>query len=315
MLNEIVEIVHTQIALSTSDKYRVPPLVLMRFARGGKTFTISKTFDKLKEQGRVSPILISFNGSGEQAFRRREGETQSEAILRLIAAQLSDYSVVDARQLVADRAVLDVCLGDNVVLLIDELNNLGTALDAEAAELLRTMFLDRPGRFLAFTSHIPVSIEPDLQLAKASSFIRSSSVIPVSLRGVSIVNMSSANSLIDLRSMPRACEELIEEQAAWLGYIPSIIYCTMNDEGRLGAFSPKQRFQQMHIAIEPGEEANILKRFVRELLSGERDSVVSGYFGAFVNVGADSSISYPLCYVKEIFKKLKLNAAIEDSKL
>ena len=245
VLNDIVEIVHTQIALSTSDKYRVPPLVLMRFARGGKTFTISKTFDKLKEQGRVSPILISFNGSGEQAFRRREGETQSEAILRLIAAQLSDYSVVDARQLVADRAVLDVCLGDNVVLLIDELNNLGTALDAEAAELLRTMFLDRPGRFLAFTSHVPVSIEPDLQLAKASSFIGSSSVIPVSLRGVSIVNMSSANSLNDLRSMSRACEELTEEQAAWLGYIPSLIYCTMNDKGRLGAVSPKQRFQQM----------------------------------------------------------------------
>ena len=42
VLNEIVEIVYTQIALSTSDEYRVPPLVLMRFARGGKTFTILK---------------------------------------------------------------------------------------------------------------------------------------------------------------------------------------------------------------------------------------------------------------------------------
>jgi hypothetical protein len=42
-VNEIVEIVYTQeIALSTSDEYRVQPLVLMRFARGGKTFTILK---------------------------------------------------------------------------------------------------------------------------------------------------------------------------------------------------------------------------------------------------------------------------------
>ena len=64
VLNDIIEIVNTQIALSSSDQYQVPPLTLMRFARGGKTFTISKAFDRLKEEGRVFPILISFNGSG-----------------------------------------------------------------------------------------------------------------------------------------------------------------------------------------------------------------------------------------------------------
>jgi hypothetical protein len=86
----------------------------------------------------------------------------------------------------------------------------------------------------------------------------------------------------------------------------------MNDEGRAGAVTPKQRFQLMQIAIELGEEKNILMRFVREMLSGERDPVVSGYFGAFVSLGADASISYPLCYVKEIFKKLKMHAAINE---
>ena len=60
-----------------------------------------------------------------------------------------------------DREALDIHLGNNVVLLIDELNSLGVPLDSGAAELLSEMFLDRAGRFLVFTSHFPVPIEAD----------------------------------------------------------------------------------------------------------------------------------------------------------
>jgi len=75
--------------------------------------------------------------------------------------------------------------------------------------------------------------------------------------------------------MSRGCEGSTEEKAAWCGYIPSLIYCAMNDEGRAGAVTPKQRFQLMQIAIELGEEKNILMRFVRKMLSGERDPIIS----------------------------------------
>jgi hypothetical protein len=56
-----------------------------------------------------------------------------------------------------DHKALDEHLGDNVVLLIDELNAIGTP-DSYLAELLRTMFLDKAGSYLVFTSHYPVSI-------------------------------------------------------------------------------------------------------------------------------------------------------------
>ncbi len=121
VVSDCRSIVLYQLPLETSrSKYRVPPLVLMRFARGGKTVSLSKIFDKLKEVPNVHPILISFNGSGPIPFKRRNGETQAQAILRLIAMELGEYTPEQSRNLVVDRKALDQHLGENVVLLIDE---------------------------------------------------------------------------------------------------------------------------------------------------------------------------------------------------
>mmetsp|Transcript_11190 Transcript_11190/g.15423 ORF Transcript_11190/g.15423 Transcript_11190/m.15423 type:complete len:127 (+) Transcript_11190:432-812(+) len=114
----------------------------------------------------------------------------------MIAVQLGNYTPVQALNLVVDRDALDRHLGDGVVLLIDELNNLGVPLDTDARQLLREMFLDKAGRYLAFTSHFPVSVD-------------------------------AASSLSELRGMSVACEALTEDSAAWLGYIPSLVFCTM----------------------------------------------------------------------------------------
>jgi hypothetical protein len=118
VVEDIVAVVYDQHTRMTSHDYRVPPLALMRFARGGKTETISRAFDRLKKDGRVHPILISFNGSGIQAIRRREGETQSEAILRLIAIQLGFSTTRTDCCFVVDRMALDRHIGENAVLLI-----------------------------------------------------------------------------------------------------------------------------------------------------------------------------------------------------
>ena len=270
----------------------------MRFARGGKTVSLSKIFDKLKEVPDVHPILISFNGNGPNSFKRRKGETQAQAILRLIAMQLGDYTPGQRRNLVVDRKALDQHLGENVVLLIDELNSLGAPLDGDAAEILREMFLDRSGRFLVFSSHFPVSIETDTVQA---SVIASA---PASLRGVLNVNMSLASTLAELRGMSVDCEALTEENAAWHGYVPSLIYLTMTIGMHDGVVTHSMRFAQMNISVEPDKCLDVLKRFVGELLSGQRDPVVTRYFGAFANVDANSRVSYPLCYVKEILQVL-----------
>ena len=306
---EMLEIIYGQINKFTSDAYRVPPLVLMRFARGGKTSSLSKAFDKIKAEGRVNPILISFNGHGKSAFQHRTGETQSQAILRLIAAQLGDYTPEQTRQLIVDRDALDAHLGDNFVLLIDELNML-TPIESDAARLLREMFLDKKGRFLVFTSHYPYSIEPSYM---ASDVLGQAREI-ASNRGISTVDMSLASStsaLQDLRAMSKACEALTEERAAWLGYIPSLIYTTMNDKGISGVMTPRDRFVwSSATTVEPLKKLDVLQRFVFQLLTGEQDAVVAQHFKSFASIGENKLISYPLCYVKEIFAKLNVNVAV-----
>jgi hypothetical protein len=297
-----VKTIYDQLPKATTSVDRVPPLALVRLARGGKTITLASVFDELKTNTSVNPILISFNGQGTNPFELRAGESQSQAILRLIAVQLDDYTPEQTLNLVVDREALDLHLGDNVVLLIDELNNLGMPLDSDAAKLLRQMFLDRARRHLVFTSHFPVSIES--KKIGASEFLGNATV-PPSSRLVITVDMPLAGTLSELRGMSVECEALTEERAAWLAYIPSLTYCTMKD-----AKAPSVRFSQMDITVETSEQQDLLKRFVSELLSGRRDPVVARYYGAFASVDAKFQVSYPLCYVKEILKQLEVIPAV-----
>ena len=55
---ECVSIIYNQCPRKTSySEYQVLPLLLTRFARGGKTNTLAGVFDKLKSDGRVKPFL------------------------------------------------------------------------------------------------------------------------------------------------------------------------------------------------------------------------------------------------------------------
>jgi hypothetical protein len=307
VVNECEFIVHQELPMKTTSMQRVPPLVLMRFARGGKTITLSKLFDKLKEVRLdgviVNPILITLNENGPRAFERRVDETQAQTILRLIAAQLGEYTPEQTLNLVVDRKALDIHLGNNVVLLIDELNNLSDKmpLDPEAGKLLREMFLDKAGRYLVFSSHFPISIEGNKVVS--SDFL--GIVNSTSARGIVTVNMSLASTLKELRDMSHVFEALTEEAAAWYGYIPSLIYSTM----KYGALTPKMRFQETRILINPSDN-DVFQRFVMELISGERDLTVAKYYGEFASVGVNLQVAYPLCYVKEIFKHLSIQNSV-----
>jgi hypothetical protein len=314
VVDESVSVIYSQLAVdNTNSLSRVPSLVLMRLARGGKTMTLAAIFDKLKKDGRVHPILVSFCGDGPGSFQRRKGETHRESILRLIATQLTDCVVGQSLNMVVDSKALDEHLGSNVVLLIDELNSLGARLNGDAAELLCEMFLDRARRFLVFTCRFPASVESD-GTVRACGSVGKQSRLPVSFPGISCVDMSLARTVADCRDLRRmsvACAALTEECAAWLGNIPALIYCTVNDMGMVGCITPCDRFRQMGIIIELGMGYDVLlKRFVRELLSSRRDPLVSKYFGPLAVVDAKSLISYPLCYVKEIFMLLRVNQSV-----
>ena len=118
---------------------------------------MKQVFIALKESALYASILISFNGN----FALQKGESQLQALLRLIAMQLVDASQIDPfsiRDIVCDPVALlnhiaQSCEGKQVVLLIDELNMLAVhgrtvELDKDVRRFLKMHFLDPAGRYL-----------------------------------------------------------------------------------------------------------------------------------------------------------------------
>jgi hypothetical protein len=84
----------------------------------------------------------------------------------------------------------------------------------------------------------------------------------------------------------------------------------MIDTGKNGGVTPSMRSNQINITIDEDDKLMVLKGFVKELWTGKHHAVVTRYFGAFVNVDANSLVSYPLCFVKEILTILCINEAV-----
>ena len=189
--------------------------------------TLVKLFEAFKLGGFYKPIFISFS-SNFSDYARQPWETQSEAIMRLIAVQLGEYTADEALNIEVSEVDLDRNLGDNVVLLVDELNRLAPTLDLEATLLLRRLFLDKRHRYLVFSSHYPFELD---QVQLDNDVVSSSTVeyLP-SCKGIYTFNMSQATSstaLVELQSISEYCGGLTESQAAWFGYIPSIVITSM----------------------------------------------------------------------------------------
>jgi hypothetical protein len=104
--------------------------------------------------------------------------------------------------------------------------------------------------------------------------------------------------------MSTECEGLTEERAAWPGYISSLVYSLKGFVGQIDFVTPAKPFQNMEIPVpaEPSKKVEILQDFVLELLTGTRSAVVSRYYSAFASVDNKLMVSYPLCYMKEIFQ-------------
>ena len=136
--------------------YRKSPLGISRLGRGGKSTVLRKLFNALKKSDmKVNPVYISFNGN----FKFQDGESQAQAILRMIASQLINTTSVD---LVCDEEYLEKYIRESerpLILLIDELNCLGNPLQTNAAILLRKMFLDPADRYLVFSTHVYLTID------------------------------------------------------------------------------------------------------------------------------------------------------------
>ena len=155
---ECLKDIQTNAPKSDSLVDRVPPLMLSRCMRGGKTTFLVYLFELVKAEPGYLPIFISFNGFF--GIQRKRGESRLQTILRAIAVTLLPATPTDTQSVSCDEDTLcDHLERQNgiIVLMIDELNLLvpkGTT-DNEVASFLRRVFLSPENRYLVFTTHEP----------------------------------------------------------------------------------------------------------------------------------------------------------------
>ena len=146
-------------------------------------------FNKCKDKdNKFNAIFLNGNGP----FKRGCEESHLNSIVRLIANQLiSENSILEVEDektnlltsyLKCDEDVLTNYIDQNcvkvidgntqstdvipTVLFIDELNSISDSrpLDVAAANYLKREWLDKEGRFLVFSTHIPYGISKDNEL-------------------------------------------------------------------------------------------------------------------------------------------------------
>jgi hypothetical protein len=196
--------------------------------------------------------------------------------------------------------------GSKVVLLIDELNMLsGGPLDADVANFLKQEFLDKAGRYLVFTSHIPLNTD-DISKNKLAPY---SPTFTPSPRGVVTVHQPLSIELNKLRAMP-GCESLTVSEVTIYGGIPSLIYSAKGHD----LLTPRERFLNQRIKIMGDEQTHVLGWFIRQVL-GDFDiansvgSTRSAQFYSFASMPTANEAWWPLCYIScilDLFPALRL---------
>jgi hypothetical protein len=286
-----MDIIKTELPLGTGRDaaYRVPPLMFSRLSRGGKSTVLNAIFHKLQSEG-INCIIITFSGN----FRFRSGETQKNAILRLIASQLvSSLSKNPDQDIECDEAALDERIGnESFVLLIDELNTLSNnePVDAEAGLMLRNMFLDKCNRYLVFTTHIPL----DLDLF--SGHVKSTLNAP---RGVMVVPMPVETNLDELRKMFDDTHSVTPAEVSLYGGIPSLIFSVK----ALHEMHPSVRFR-MIVLPDNFNRQSLLHELIDELVSGCRNLSNKNLrvFDRCSSSPEQGKVQWPLCYIKCILE-------------
>lgn len=288
VIDKALKIIMDELPNVTDSGVRVPPLVISRLARGGKTTALALLFDAIKDaqlnEGKVNVMIISFNGYGN-ALEPVDGETQCNAIIRNIVRQLIDPSV-DQTKIRCTAEALDEHIGDKpFVLLIDELNALANPVDEGATRFLNNFFLNKKNRYLVFTTHVPMDLDP-----KSFHFTSSASG-----RGVKSISLPVSTDLETLRKMPR-CGSINAATVALYGGIPSLIYSVF----ALNDLNPDDRFAkaglEAYLINDGADMMLLLRQFVKEVVKGTRNTNLKMFEQFAITWG--ERIQWPICYIK-----------------
>ena len=293
--------------------YRKKPIVLSGLSRGGKTTGLQKLFDRLHGaqlgEDRIRAMIVSFNPSSY--FLRRDGETQKQAIQRVIAQQLVEGTDSELDRLDVDEDELDRYIGKKpFLLLIDEINALSASqpLDPYTSRFLRKLFL-RENRHLVMTTHVPL----DLDL-----------VNQMSMRGHYSVPLPTSTDVDELRAMSDECSALTPLEVARYGGMPSLIYVVKAHSMNLRDLYDKARIGGSIEDLSDHERAVLYTMLIDEFVVGNYPTIgfdaktepVEGIRRAlypFSSSTASGKLVWPLCYMEYIIADMIVTEPLREA--
>ena len=193
------------------------------------------------------------------------------------------------------------CDGKPVVLLIDELNMLAVhgrtvELEDDVRQFLKMHFLDPAGRYLVYSSHIPLEVDGFVTVKGSGRFAVS---VPQPL----------SRDLVALRKMSEKCEDMTPSEVAYYGGIPSLLYCY-----KQGALNAQERADGVMDEMRSVDKKIIAAGFVRSLLSG--DALTTPLKPLYWLASLDKSkvgktvVRWPICYIHHVCHKVGLLAGV-----
>ena len=316
-IDEAVAIILRELPRDDPDSctYQKMPIILSRLSRGGKTTGLKIIFDRLHGaqlgDSRIRVMIVSFNSSS--GFLRRDGETQKQAILRVIAQQLVEGTDSELDRLEVDEAELDRYIGNKpFLLLIDEINALSAShpLDPDTSSMLRDLFL-RENRHLVMTTHVPL----DLDLLNQ-----------MSMRGHYSVPLPTSTDVDELRAMSNICSALTPLEVARYGGIPSLIYVVKAHSTNLKEVYDWARIKGSIYLLNEDESAELYEMIIDEFVKGAYPSMgfeaktdrVEGILRRlyqFASSTATGELVWPLVYMEYIIDDMiVIEPALREAK-
>lgn len=255
-----------------------------------------------------------------QVLKLRSAESWLQGLIRLIAYQMvkpedadrenkfqcDEDDLLDHLKKINDQ-------GRAVILLIDELSKLGVPLDPETSCFLTTHFLDKKGRYLIFSSHVPFHIDSaptdTVSHVLCSPSGRTMKLLPLPFctdRAV-LQNMLDGSSVTDL-------------QITLSAGIPSLLYVMCKPSMTEMTFEERFEDVVMRAGRRVCEEIKAnreraLEQFLSSVITGERaygERTGVGYFDCFSTpVDGDLQLlRFPLPYIPLILKFLEENDGV-----
>ena len=305
-LNEFVtraiDTIRETIAEATTQRYRKIMIVLCRCARGGKTTALNAIAERLHTLN-TNCLVVTFS---RLSFSRRPGESDSEALFRVISNELNPSLDKNKRRL-CDWEALDAHIGSEpFVLLMDGIKALcGNIIRTELSNILKKYFLDKPNRHLVLTSYFPIYLDEN-----NGTPIDCWGHSNISRRSICLLKMPESFSTEELKKMsPPRTDGITSGFATFYGGVPSLIYTVVTQI----AESPAVRFSR-RLILGSSTDRNEYASFVEALITGHPDPCLSKYMKFCSSVVSNrllgNQAKWPPCYAQCILRHFAIPDAL-----